>query len=383
MNKKSKRRRSKKRRPDFIKKHLNLLTLLVMASLALLSLLLMARSEKVKKETALPTPQFSAPLFQQLDVQIVNSLKALGVSDDQIQKDFEKSPNRYDVVTDVPVADIMREIQNRFGKMSGHYSIQMVGENSLILEFSSQTMAIINKLPVRPLIPEGPLLTIIMDDLGRSATTALTLVEMDEKVTFAILPEETQAANVAEIGHLNGHEILLHLPMEPQGYPAVNPGENALFVNLGPDEIQTRLNAFLEKVPYVSGTNNHMGSRFTEDYNALLHVMQLLRQRGLFFVDSLTTGNSQVAEAANRIGVPTLKRDVFLDNVADVDAIVKEIQRLVTKAVNNGAAIGICHPYPETLLALQKELPKMKSKGITVVPVATLLQKKQQRPNHQ
>jgi polysaccharide deacetylase 2 family uncharacterized protein YibQ len=100
-----------------------------------------------------------------------------------------------------------------------------------------------------------------------------------------------------------------------------------------------------------------------------------LREKGFFFIDSRTTGQSKVTEVARRFGVPTMNRDVFLDNVAEVSAIVREIKRLQSKARSQGMAIGICHPYPETLEALRRELPEMRDRGITVVPVSVLLQK--------
>jgi hypothetical protein len=118
-----------------------------------------------------------------------------------------------------------------------------------------------------------------------------------------------------------------------------------------------------------------MGSRFTEDARALAPVMESLQEKGLFFIDSRTTGSSRVTETAHRFGVPTMNRDVFLDNVADVDAITREIRRLESKARSQGMAIGICHPYPETLEALRRELPALAERGITVVPVSMLLQK--------
>jgi len=118
-----------------------------------------------------------------------------------------------------------------------------------------------------------------------------------------------------------------------------------------------------------------MGSRFTEDARALTPVMKSLQEKGLFFVDSRTTGRSLAAETARRYNVPTMDRDVFLDNVAEVDAIVTQIQKLEAKARKHGMAIGICHPYPETLEALRRELPGLAERGISLVPVSVLLKK--------
>ncbi len=156
---------------------------------------------------------------------------------------------------------------------------------------------------------------------------------------------------------------------------AVNPGAEALFVKYSDAEIRRRFDQFLAKIPHVTGSNNHMGSRFTEDARALAPVMESLQEKGLFFIDSRTTGRSKVPEVAHRYGVPTMDRDVFFDNVAEVDAIVREIRHLEGKARKQGMAIGICHPYPETLEALRKELPGLVARGVTVVPVSVLLQK--------
>ncbi len=224
-------------------------------------------------------------------------------------------------------------------------------------------------------IPTGPLLTIIMDDLGRSTYTAEMLLSISEKVTFAILPDEPHAAQVAEMAHAAGREVMLHTPMEPQGYPAVNPGKEALFVKYNDAEIRRRFDSLLARIPHASGANNHMGSRFTEDARALSTVMESLHEKNLFFIDSRTTGRSRAPEVARQHGVPTMNRDVFLDNVADVDAVIREIRRLEGKARRQGMAIGICHPYPETLEALRKELPGLAARGVTVVPVSVLLQR--------
>jgi hypothetical protein len=252
-----------------------------------------------------------------------------------------------------------------------------VGTNSLIVEKNRQARVVVQfVLPEpEPVFPAGPLVAIIMDDLGRSVYTANALISMPQQVTFSILPDEPQAFQVAELAHAAGREVMLHAPMEPQGYPAVNPGSEALFVEYSDAEIRRLFDQFLEKVPHVSGTNNHMGSRFTEDARALLPVMESVKEKGLFFIDSRTTGRSLVPDVAHRVGVPTMSRDVFLDNVAEVEAISREIRRLEGQARRKGMAIGICHPYPETLEALRRELPELTERGVTVVPVSVLLEK--------
>lgn len=214
---------------------------------------------------------------------------------------------------------------------------------------------------------------IIVDDLGRDLNQAKQLLELRQPVTFAILAIEPHATEVARMAHAAGREVMLHVPMEPQGFPIIDPGDDALLVNQSDDELRNQLQALLSRVPHAAGINNHMGSRFTEDARGMAVIMAELHRHGMFFVDSMTSGNSTGMETARQAGVPSLRRNVFLDNVAEVEAIVQEIRRLAEKAKHNGGAVGICHPYPETLRALQRELPKLAEQGVEFVKVAELL----------
>lgn len=375
MTKSTKRRRTKKRRPGFFAKNKFLITVLGIAALSLISLILLARLEEQPKPPVAspgtkPSPDYSSRVHQAVD----SLFMSMEVDPARIQRDLDQSPARYSVFSEFPGQELLKSFAERLKTIPGNYSVRLREANSLTVEKDRRTQIVIHFTPPVKL-PDGPLITIIMDDLGRSTLTADELVSMPEPVTFAVLPGEPHAIEVAEIAHAAGHEVMLHVPMEPQGYPAVNPGEDALFVAQSDAEIRTRFELLLAGVPYVTGTNNHMGSRFTEDARALSPVMESLREKGLFFIDSRTTGQSRVTEVAHRFGVPTMNRDVFLDNVAEVNAIVREIKRLEDRARSQGAAIGICHPYPETLEALRRELPDMRSRGIAVVPVSVQLQR--------
>lgn len=379
MTKHTKRRRSKKRRPGFFQKYRALLILLGFTGLAIVSLVVLARIEEEPKAppipVAKPSPVDHTP---RVHAEVEAFLAMLGQDNATIQRDLDQTPARYTVVGEFPAQEMISGFQTRLEGIAGDFRVRYRQANSLTVEKSRQIQVVVHFSPAVPLVPAGPLLTIIMDDLGRSTYAAEVLTSLAQQVTFAILPEEPHAVQVAELAHAAGHEVMLHVPMEPQGYPAVNPGSGALFVKYDEADIRRRFEQFLAKVPHVTGANNHMGSRFTEDVRALTPVMESSREKGLFFVDSRTTGHSRVSEVAQSYGVPTMSRDVFLDNVADVDAIIREIRRLEGKARRQGTAIGICHPYPETLKALQSELPKLAERGIKVVPVAVLLRKQAQ-----
>jgi polysaccharide deacetylase 2 family uncharacterized protein YibQ len=381
MTKQKKRRRLKKRRPGFFLKNRFLLILLGVVGLAVFSLVLLARMEEQPQRPAV-LPVIKPPVVKppidytsKVHIEVEALLSTLSSEAGDIQRDLDHDPARYTVEGELPSSEMISGFQARLQQIPGDYTVQLREANSLTVEKSRQTLIVIYFIPPVPAVPAGPLVTIIMDDLGRSTYTAKILVSMPQLVTFSILPGELEAVSVAELAYAAGREVMLHVPMEPQGYPAVNPGRDALFVKDSDAEISRRFDLLLAKIPHVSGSNNHMGSRFTEDARALAPVMESLKEKGLFFIDSRTTGHSRVTEAAQRFGVPTMSRDVFLDNVAEVDAIAREIRRLEGKARRQGMAIGICHPYPETLEALRRELPGLVERGINIVPVSTLLQK--------
>lgn len=376
MTKPSKRRRPKKRRPDFFLKNRVLLLLLVGVGLLLAVMVYFARMEEPQRSkgpvaVTVPTVDFSGKVHSE-----VEAFLATLISDTAgIRRDLELEPARYTLECAFPSSAQIAHFKERLQQIPGNYSVQVRAANSLVVTRSRQAIIVIYMIPPAADIPDGPLLAIIMDDLGRSTSTARMLASLAQPVTFSILPDEPQAVDVAEIAYAAGREVMLHVPMEPQGYPAVNPGRDALFVNNSAAQIRHNFDLLLARIPHVIGTNNHMGSRFTEDARALAPVMESLHDKGLFFIDSRTTGNSKVSEVAQKFGVPTMSRDVFLDNVAEVDAITREIRKLENKARQHGMAIGICHPYRETLEALKNELPGLAGRGVTLVPVSVLLHK--------
>jgi polysaccharide deacetylase 2 family uncharacterized protein YibQ len=130
----------------------------------------------------------------------------------------------------------------------------------------------------------------------------------------------------------------------------------------------------LATVPLAVGVNNHMGSRLTEDRAAMQMVMQLMKQHNLFFLDSRTSPKSLAYQVARELGVRTAQRHVFLDNDTDPLKIAAQLYRLAALSREYGSAIGVGHPYPETVQSLQYTLQEIQQTGIEVVPVSRLVQ---------
>lgn len=214
---------------------------------------------------------------------------------------------------------------------------------------------------------------IVIDDLGYSISIAEKFLQLDSPISFSILPGLPYSRLIASWAHELNRDILLHLPMEPDDYPNTNPGPGTLFKGMSPEELGEQLLKDLDAIPYMTGTNNHMGSKLTEDKDVMRLVMEKIKDRGIFFLDSRTSLNSVAYSTAKEYGIKAAKRNIFLDNENDVELISRQIIKLGERALKNGTAIGIGHPNQNTLIALKQTIPKLKERGIKIVPVSQLV----------
>ena len=319
-------------------------------------------------------------LSDDLAVEIESVLLRSGFMLDQIDIQRDPEPVHYNVSGEMPTAMVLdrlqSRLQNRFPEIvddrnadSGEVLIYRNGSLVAVMQFEVGEKTL---LPP-PVTTTTPRVAIIMDDLGRSLGVARQLIELDLSVTFSILPGEPLATEVALLASRSGQEVMIHIPMEPQSYPETDPGRDALLLGQSDKEVRRRIASMIKLVPYASGANNHMGSRYTEYSDGMRTVLAVMREHGLFFVDSRTTAHSVVKREAERVGVPSSVRDVFLDNIADVEAIRIEISRLIKRAKQNGTAVGICHPYPETITALRLEQEQLRNTSIELVFASRLV----------
>ncbi len=218
-----------------------------------------------------------------------------------------------------------------------------------------------------------PRVAIVVDDLGCSLKRAAEFAALPLPLTFAVFPLLENSLKVAAYLVDHQRDIMLHAPMEPRGYPAVDPGPGALLKTMGDDELSAVFVKDLQFLPGIVGVNNHMGSRLTADSLKMTQVMKVLKGRNLFFLDSRTSADSVACKCAVEAGIPALQRDIFLDNEPDVDHIVEQLQALIEVAKVKGSSIGIGHPYPETVAALGF-LPEMASRaGVEIVALRELV----------
>jgi len=320
-----------------------------------------------------------AVLLEDVRVEIESLLLRSEISMSQVEISRAGDLFRYKVQGAFPPDALVAEFSRRLPALAADLRLETLAVEGELHIYRGEAMAyLLHFRPPPTPPPAAPAnararAAIIMDDLGRDLETARALLAIDLSVTFAILPGEANAAKVATLAHGGGREVMIHIPMEPQSYPATNPGDDALLLGQSPEEIRRRFQGFVERVPYAVGGNNHMGSRFTEYREGMEVVLAAMKDTGLFFVDSRTTGQSVAFAEARQAGVPAAARDLFLDNEQDVEQISREIRKLAVLAGRKGQAVGICHPYPQTLEALRREAPYLKQQGIEIVPVSQLL----------
>ncbi len=217
-----------------------------------------------------------------------------------------------------------------------------------------------------------PRVAIIIDDLGYDRGLARAFASLDIPVALSVLPMAPRTADIAAEAARTGWELMLHLPMEPKGYPRLNPGPGALLSTMQAREIRDLVQRHLAEVPGALGVNNHMGSCFTEQGDKMAVVLGELHRKGLFFVDSKTTARSVAYDMARNMGIPAAKRSVFLDNDPARRAVGIQMERLVRVARHRGEAVGIAHPFPGTLEALKGEARKL-SGQVEIVTISELV----------
>jgi hypothetical protein len=227
--------------------------------------------------------------------------------------------------------------------------------------------AMIPKTSVRPAAPahHGEIV-LILDDVGFDRQPLDAAMRIDPNVNFSVLPNARNAVSFANALHAHGFEVLCHLPMEPEGFPKISPGPNAVLTTMTTGEIAATTRADVAAVPHARGVNNHMGSRATADPRVMSTVIASL-PKGMYFIDSRTTAGSVAAATAKSQNVKSASRSVFLDDVQQDAAIRAQLQTLVAAAEEKGVAVGIGHMYPSTIRVLTADAPRLRERGIRFV----------------
>lgn len=216
-------------------------------------------------------------------------------------------------------------------------------------------------------------LAIIIDDCGTDIKAVRTLLNLDIPFTFSILPNKDFSSDILAAVNTKGRVALLHLPMEPINRAAMSEGSNTIVTEMTNQQISDLTRRHLKGLYGVMGVNNHQGSKITANREQMKAVLNVLKEQGIFFVDSKTNSETIARDVAREMGVKTCMNDKFLDNSTNPEAIKEEVYKVMELAEQNGSAIAICHARPNTVVMWSKYVQEFKDTGITFVSVNELL----------
>ena len=252
-------------------------------------------------------------------------------------------------------ASILKKEEQK-GDEQNYYLWHVQGrrKQSLMILFACQKPLVAKKEePIRE--PAKNKVVIIVDDMGYSLKAIRDICSINLPLTVSILPYTPLAKETARIAQQNSLEVMLHLPMESiNSQDENNAIEGIIHSGMTEEEIKEAVAASLEQVPFITGVNNHMGSKITANEILMRIILSHLKEKNLFFVDSRTTGKSVAFSVAQKMGIPSTSRQVFLDTYNDEDYIKGKLFELFRLAQKNGSAVGICHPSDETLKVLKE-----------------------------
>ncbi len=210
-----------------------------------------------------------------------------------------------------------------------------------------------------------PEMAIILDDWGPSGSLVDEVLQFGKPVTLAVIPHLRRSAEVAEEAHAHGLGVMLHMPMQPKNAKPSEP--KTLMTSTSSGEIRRLLDEALSSVPYAEGVNNHQGSAATSDLRVMRTMLAHLKKKGLFFVDSKVIATSTAFQAARETGIPFASRDLFIDNVATVDAVKEKLRDALRLAQSRGRVVVIGHDRSVTLEALRQMVPEIDKSGVKLV----------------
>lgn len=230
-----------------------------------------------------------------------------------------------------------------------------------------------NAVPA-PLAGGRPRIALVIDDMGMDRKRTARAAALKGPLTLSYLSYADDLFRQTEKAKANGHELMLHMSMEPAS-DAVDPGPNVLLSDLPLEELKRRLNWGLDRFDTFVGVNNHMGSKFTENERAMTVVLEEIKKRGLLFLDSRTSARTVGAKLARRLSVPFAERNIFIDNDVNEEAIMARLAETERLAKRNGYAIAIGHPREATLNALTEWLGDIETRGFVLTPVSALIKR--------
>ncbi|KAA9017073.1 divergent polysaccharide deacetylase family protein [Niallia endozanthoxylica] len=218
-------------------------------------------------------------------------------------------------------------------------------------------------------------LAIVIDDFGNNMKGTEEMLDLPVPITVAVMPFLSTTARDAKLAHKKGHEVIVHLPMEPKSGKKSWLGPGAITTDMSDKEIRKQVEKAIESVPYAVGMNHHMGSKVTEDERVMRVVLEVCKEKGLYYLDSKTSSNSVVGKVAEELSVPHLENDLFFDHIYSEQYINKQANKLMQQLTEEEQLIAIGHvgiTGERVVSTLKTYIPKYKEYA-DIVPLSTLI----------
>lgn len=228
----------------------------------------------------------------------------------------------------------------------------------------------------KPLAQEKKTVAFVIDDFGNNMAGTEEILSLPVPLTVAVMPFLPSTKQDAELAHQKGHDVFVHLPMEPIRGKRSWLGPGAITTDLSDDEIRSRVEKAIDDVPHAIGMNNHMGSKVTANERIMRIVLRVVKERGLMYLDSKTTDKSVAAKLAKEMGIPYVENQIFLDDVYSVPHITKQMEKVCQRIGNHPLCIAIGHvgpPGKKTASVLRQYIPRIQ-KEAEFVTISMLIQ---------
>lgn len=222
----------------------------------------------------------------------------------------------------------------------------------------------------------GGKLAIIIDDFGSSRKGVAEMMAINRHLTFAVLPFLDYSNIDAVTAHEKGFEVIAHLPLEPNYGRMSWLGPNPILSGMKSDEVMKIVRESIENIPYAAGANIHMGSKASNEENIVSAMLDVIKEKDLYFVDSRTANHPIGVKISHEKNVLCFDRNVFLDGQQPKSFIIKRLIEAGNIALKRGYAVAIGHVGIEggevTADAISEMLPEFDKKNIQLVFVSEL-----------
>lgn len=364
--------------------------LLVFVSVLGLDFISWKKEKKAHFFTALSGEKKAAQHQEELEQAVLNSLPLHGISAESVQQFRDTqgvlhlmislTSETYGKLESYLEAEFVKikvsilEKNEQLGEEKNYYLWQVGGkkEKGLVILFSIRKEDA--QKPPLPKVGTANTAAIIVDDMGYSLEAVQEICSFHAPLTVSIIPFSPFAHEVAQIAHQKGLEVILHLPLESINEREENTIQGIIHSRMSEEDVRRTVEANLEQVPYIKGINNHMGSKITANDVFMNIILEILKKRGLFFIDSRTTTRSIAYEVAQEMKIPSAYRHVFLDGENDEEYIKQQLIELFRIARKNGKAVGICHPSETTLKVLRENLHLAETYEVRLVSASQVVE---------